>query len=92
MAYVPGPPSSAVLSGREARDAKKGSDMVRYRRAGVWFVATALACLVNTAFAQPAQIGAPAPEVSGGPWINSDPLTLSGLRGRVVLVEFWTYG
>jgi thiol-disulfide isomerase/thioredoxin len=24
-------------------------------------------------------------------WLNSDPLTPEGLRGRVVLVEFWTY-
>ncbi len=24
-------------------------------------------------------------------WINSDPLTAEGLRGRVVLVDFWTY-
>jgi thiol-disulfide isomerase/thioredoxin len=24
-------------------------------------------------------------------WINSDPLTPGGLRGRVVLVDFWTY-
>ena len=37
-------------------------------------------------------VGAPAPEVGGGPWINSPPLTTAGLRGRVVLVEFWTYG
>ena len=36
--------------------------------------------------------GVPAPEITGGPWINSEPLTLAGLRGRVVLVEFWTYG
>ena len=36
--------------------------------------------------------GQAAPDITGGPWINSDPLTLSGLRGRVVLVEFWTYG
>jgi len=36
--------------------------------------------------------GAAAPDVTGGPWINSPPLTLAGLRGRVVLVEFWTYG
>jgi hypothetical protein len=41
--------------------------------------------------AQP-QTGQAAPEITGGPWINSDPLTLSGLRGRVVLVDFWTYG
>jgi hypothetical protein len=37
-------------------------------------------------------IGQPAPEITGGPWINSQPLSLAGLRGRVVLVEFWTYG
>jgi thiol-disulfide isomerase/thioredoxin len=24
-------------------------------------------------------------------WLNSDPLTSGGLRGRVVLVDFWTY-
>ena len=24
-------------------------------------------------------------------WINSEPLTLEGLRGNVVLVDFWTY-
>jgi thiol-disulfide isomerase/thioredoxin len=33
-----------------------------------------------------------APEFAKGNWINSDPLTLSKLRGRVVLVEFWTFG
>ncbi len=26
-----------------------------------------------------------------GAWINSKPLTLKGLRGRVVLIDFWTY-
>ncbi len=25
-------------------------------------------------------------------WINSDPLTLASLRGKVVLVHFWTFG
>jgi hypothetical protein len=39
-----------------------------------------------------ARIGQPAPEIAGGPWINSEPLSLAGLRGRVVFVEFWTYG
>lgn len=24
-------------------------------------------------------------------WINSDPLSISGLKGKVVLVDFWTY-
>jgi peptide-methionine (R)-S-oxide reductase len=33
-----------------------------------------------------------APEISNGTWINSDPLTLKSLRGRVVIVNFWTFG
>lgn len=34
----------------------------------------------------------PAPELVGlGPWHNSEPLTLVGLKGKVVLVDFWTY-
>ena len=37
-------------------------------------------------------LGQPAPDVAGDRWINSEPLTMAGLRGRVVLVEFWTYG
>ena len=41
---------------------------------------------------RPVAVGQPAPEITGGPWINSEPLSLAGLRGRVVLVEFWTYG
>ncbi len=33
-----------------------------------------------------------APElIPGGQWLNSEPLTLSELRGKVVLVDFWTY-
>lgn len=35
--------------------------------------------------------GLPAPEISSGQWINSEPLTLMGLHGRVVLIEFWTF-
>jgi thiol-disulfide isomerase/thioredoxin len=33
-----------------------------------------------------------APEFASGEWINSEPLTLKGLKGRVVLVDFWTFG
>lgn len=29
--------------------------------------------------------------IPGGEWINSPPLTMKQLRGKVVLVDFWTY-
>ena len=51
-----------------------------------------LAVAVVTQAQRGAAIGQPAPEIGGGPWINSEPLSLEKLRGRVVLVEFWTYG
>jgi cytochrome c biogenesis protein CcdA/thiol-disulfide isomerase/thioredoxin len=35
----------------------------------------------------------PAPELTGiDAWINTEPLTIGSLRGKVVLVEFWTFG
>jgi cytochrome c biogenesis protein CcdA/thiol-disulfide isomerase/thioredoxin len=34
----------------------------------------------------------PAPEFSGiDAWINSNPLTMAELKGKVVLIDFWTY-
>ncbi len=36
--------------------------------------------------------GVPAPElIPGGEWLNSEPLKLADLRGKVVLIDFWTY-
>jgi thiol-disulfide isomerase/thioredoxin len=45
--------------------------------------------------ATPRLSGPLAPElIGGGAWINSEPLTLASLQqqGRVVLIDFWTYG
>jgi hypothetical protein len=33
-----------------------------------------------------------APEILSDIWLNSAPLSASDLRGKVVLVEFWTFG
>ncbi len=34
----------------------------------------------------------PAPEIVSPTWINSEPLKMEELRGKVVMVEFWTFG
>lgn len=39
-----------------------------------------------------AGVGMPAPDITNPTWLNSDPLCLADLRGKVVLVEFWTFG
>ena len=43
-------------------------------------------------FAAAISTGTAAPEIAAENWLNSKPLTVGNLRGRVVLVEFWTYG
>ena len=58
----------------------------------IFFVLLLLALIGRAAEGQLLSAGQIVPEITGGPWINSQPLTMSGLRGRVVLVEFWTYG
>ncbi len=39
-----------------------------------------------------AGIGMSAPDIANDTWLNSAPLHLSDLRGKVVMVEFWTFG
>jgi hypothetical protein len=34
----------------------------------------------------------PAPEIRATAWLNTAPLGPNELRGRVVLVDFWTFG
>jgi hypothetical protein len=62
-------------------------------RASLVVVALTVSWLVlGSAAGQASRLGAPAPDVAGERWINSEPLTTPGLRGRVLLVEFWTFG
>jgi ABC-type nitrate/sulfonate/bicarbonate transport system substrate-binding protein len=66
--------------------------MMKARRWMLLAVACGVVLAAAVAQAEPAKIDRPAPDIAAGPWINSTPLTMAALRGRVVLVEFWTYG
>ncbi|MBB4225052.1 thioredoxin family protein [Variovorax guangxiensis] len=75
---------------------------MRFRSSALYFavaIAASAAALTLT-FAAPSPFGgdipaseaAPAPEFQNiDNWLNSQPLKLSELRGKVVLVDFWTY-
>ena len=63
------------------------------RALGFILAVVGLAAVTHTAGAERGiRVGQAAPEITGGPWVNSAPLSLDTLRGRVVFVEFWTYG
>jgi cytochrome c biogenesis protein CcdA/thiol-disulfide isomerase/thioredoxin len=52
----------------------------------------ATSAMVRAATLPPLPKIGPAPELAGlGPWYNSPPLSLAALKGKVVLVDFWTY-
>ncbi|BDC44091.1 thioredoxin family protein [Paraburkholderia terrae] len=52
----------------------------------------ALVANSGAATAVPAEANRVAPEFAGiDQWLNSPPLTMQQLRGKVVLVDFWTY-
>ena len=63
---------------------------------GALSYATGLTKLIRSSFGSSAEYksseSATAPELATGEWINSEPLKLKELRGRVVLIEFWTFG
>jgi len=90
MVALPAPATRALLSMPLARFHGGGLGLDRPGGRGVVLLAGLLGA-VEPAHAQP-RAGEPAPEITGAPWINSVPLALAGLRGRVLLVEFWTYG
>jgi hypothetical protein len=64
-------------------------------RLGLGVILAAGAVLLGrseTSAAGALRIGEPAPEITGDRWINSEPLSLATLHGRVIVVEFWTSG
>jgi hypothetical protein len=66
--------------------------MTRSLLIGALLCAGLVAGVAQRPFSQAHLTGGPAPEIAGGAWLNGPPLTIAGLRGRVVLVEFWTLG
>jgi thiol-disulfide isomerase/thioredoxin len=61
--------------------------------ASLAFVARNVMAEAEPAPLELAQAGRSAPNFVGvTQWFNSDPLSIEGLRGKVVMVNFWTYG
>ena len=67
----------------------------RSRRAGIAIAALAaafiLAPIALRAHADEIVPRTPAPKLAAKVWINSPPLTLEQLRGKIVLIDFWEY-
>ena len=55
------------------------------------FVVILAASISTRTAAQINEEHAAAPEISAEVWINSPPLTLSRMRGKVLLIDFWEY-
>ena len=53
---------------------------------------TGLIMLTAAAVTLASDVGRPAPEILNETWLNSQPQHLTALKGRVVMVEFWTFG
>jgi thiol-disulfide isomerase/thioredoxin len=88
--HLAGAPSAG-----SARAVKRRSRPAHYRR-GAWWLALALLLLLSGS-SQAQEVAAravPAPEFPEGlDWINSDrPLSLAELRGKIVLLDFLTFG
>lgn len=62
-----------------------------YRWLGIVFGAL-LAGVFITWFVANAEVGMKAPDITNETWLNSAPLHLADLKGKVVMVEFWTFG
>ncbi|MBI3607215.1 MAG: thioredoxin family protein [Nitrospirae bacterium] len=76
----------------DARSAWRSSAVRRYGPATVVILVVAAAPFALISFLGESTRSSVAPELVGlRGWISSEPLRLAALRGKVVLVDFWTY-
>jgi len=62
-------------------------------RVGALVLGLSLTAVPWAAAQQPVAMKIPAPELQGiDEWINSKPRSLSDLKGKVVVLHFWTFG
>jgi hypothetical protein len=60
---------------------------------GTLLLGAALLPLATASAEQPAEMNVAAPEFKDlDEWINHKPLQLKDLRGKVVVLHFWTFG
>ncbi|KDB06680.1 Redoxin domain protein [Burkholderia sp. lig30] len=66
--------------------------LTRIKTLAVAAAFTALSAVDSNVIAATPASGNTAPEFTGiDTWLNSEPLTMQRLRGKVVLIDFWTY-
>jgi len=59
------------------------------KRAAVVAMVLGLVASTSGTAARAAMVGKEAPEIQAGYWLNTEALSLQGLRGKIVVVEFW---
>lgn len=59
------------------------------KRIVAWFAVSLMVAGVAARASAELAVGSQAPEITASAWLNSPPLSLAGLRGRIVVVEFW---
>ena len=65
------------------------------KRQPTFYLMFALALAISALWISQSQgstTGQRAPEITNDTWVNSQPVRLTELKGKVVLVEFWTFG
>ena len=67
---------------------------MKHTRKGVLTGLSLVGIMVGLSYFPPMSLatGPPAPEITSPIWLNTKPLKPENLRGKVVMVEFWTFG